>query len=177
MKLKYYIILFILICTTPCLSHAEQTQSLTARIENAKYQKESSSITLDFILTNSSEKPIRIAERWNSWGAFQWSIKITNSDRTVIDFKNPQMAWFRNFLSIVTIEPGEELHSHCILILQAAQSNENGSFTFIPTMPATRFSFPLSIIGVFASPKLYKLGKVDTNWTGSITTPALQLTE
>jgi len=142
---------------------------LSATLENAVFRKETSSIEVDFVLTNTSTKAIYIAERWNSWGAYQWTIQLTNADKSVIDFGNPQSAWFRNFLSFATIEPGKQLRTHCFLMLDT--SRLSGVFgkgeAFVAAKPGAVFSFPVRMTGVFAAKEAYTL-KDKVSWTGSI---------
>src|SRR3954465_2312838 len=96
----------LLLCVLACEAH---TEPLSAKLENARLQKDASFVTVDFVLINHGKKPIRIAERWNMWGARQGTIQMTKADGTSLEFRNPQLVWTRNFLTVATIEPDREL--------------------------------------------------------------------
>jgi hypothetical protein len=153
------------------LSHsgAAKEEALSATLENAVFKKESSTVELDFVLTNTSAKPIYIAERWNSGGAYQWTIRLTNADKSVIDFENPQQEWSKNFLSLATIEPGKQLRTHCLLMLDEARLREvfGKGAAFVATKRGAAFSFPLRMRGVFAAKEAYSL-RDQISWTGSV---------
>jgi len=153
------------------LSHlgAAKEEGLSATLENAVFKKESSSIEVDFVLTNASAKAVYIAERWNSWGADQWTIRLTNADKSVIDFANPQMEWSKNFLTLATIEPGKQLRTHCILMLDQSRIQEvfGKGAAFVASKPGAAFSFPVRMRGVFAAKEAYTL-KDKVSWVGRV---------
>jgi hypothetical protein len=153
---------------------------LEASIENAKFEGKDSSISLDFVLKNNTGKTIVIAERWNSWGAFQWSLSVTTSDRRLIEFKNPQTAWTRNFLSAARIEPGKELRLPCKLVAKEPgpqhpyKARENEIELFRSKEESLHYAFPVRLVGTFAA-SFHGDGRVATNWKGTIQTPEVEL--
>lgn len=148
--------------------------SLSASIDNAKFEEKNSSISLDFVIKNNSNKTIAIAERWNSWGAFQWTVYVTTADHRMIEFKNPQAQWKRNFLSTVDIEPGKEFRLHCRLFANGSAIYEGGFEVFESKINRLNLTFPIHIVGIFSA-KLESQGKVTTNWEGTIKTPKFEL--
>ena len=152
-----------------------RADDLTAKLENARFHEETSSATLDFVLANQTKEPIRIAERWNSWGAYQWGIVMTNSDGSRVVFSNPQHGWFMNFLTVATIEPGRELRTACVLLLHDDSPQAKGVAVFVAADRKAHFSPPLRLQGNFVVEKPLKDGAIETNWKGNITSPAIEL--
>lgn len=165
-----------LVAAATCSQGAQpQGEVLSATIENVEFQENTSSIVLDFVLTNHSKDPVTIAERWNSLGAYQWSFLLTNSKGSVIEFANPQMAWFANFLTVTAIKPSGEYRIKCSLLLQGNKTSQKEVQVFTPSKSSPHFSFPVRLIGVFTAPQLYKTKEVETNWKGQISTPEITL--
>ena len=160
----------LLLCVLTGLAQADP---LSAKLANARFQKETSSVTVDFVLTNNGKEPIRIAERWNSWGAYQWTIQMTNSDGSSFEFGNPQLEWTRNFLTMKTIEPGGEFRLACVLLLRDEESPVKDAKVFMAAN--AHFSPPLSLKGKFAVEKQSNAGALGTNWIGRIESAAIQL--
>lgn len=148
---------------------AKEEEALSATLENAVFKKETSSIEVDFFLTNTSAKAIHIAERWNSWGAYQWTIRLTNGDKIVIGFENPEKEWSKNFLAMATLEPGKQLRTHCFLMLYEGGIREvfGKGAAFVATKRGAAFSFPVRMRGVFAAKEAYSL-RGQVSWTGSV---------
>jgi len=159
---------------------------LSARIENAVFQQDQTSIKFDFVITNHSSGIIRFAERRNSWGARQWSIQLTNSDGSKFNFINPQYIYYSNYLSLITLQPGNEHRSRFTLTLGHPSSIAECMDVFSTTIqgqrePTAHFSFPLRLVGTFTVlpqtgdtyPKIEFGDTVPFSppWTGTITTP------
>ncbi len=181
MKPNRLTLIGLLLCVLTSMAHADP---LSAKLENARFQNDAPLITLDFVLTNHSKEPIRIAERWNTWGAYQWRILMKKADGSSLEFTNPQMIWTRNFLSVVTIEPGRELRTACVLALgdekddmMDERSPIEGAELFVAVAPDAHFSPPLSLKGRFTVEKQFKKETVETNWIGRIESPALELAQ
>jgi hypothetical protein len=176
MKLLSHLIIVLGLMIGLSHSGAAKEDVLSATLENAVFKKESSSIELDFVLTNTSAKAIHIAERWNSWGADQWTIRLTNADKSVIDFANPQMEWSKNFLTLATIEPGKQLRTHCFLMLDEARIREvfGKGAAFVASKPGAVFSLPVRMRGVFAAKEAYTL-KDKVSWTGSVKSAEIEV--
>lgn len=162
--------------------------ALTAKLENVGFMKDGGeTIEADFVLKNGSQWPVRLAERWNSWGAGQWTFQMTNADGSVVEWRNPQMGWLRNHLTVATIPPGGELRLKCLLLWHQPRSRYEES-TFVPTEKSARLLLPVKLRGVFAA-KLEKVVPanppalhvpvdrevVSTNWEGTIQTPEVVL--
>ena len=148
--------------------------ALSARLENPKVAADAKSLTVDFVLTNQSEKPVIFAERWNSWGAYQWSLKLHLKDGTTAGFINPQQVWTMNFLTVVILEPGKEHRSHCLLALVEPSPWPKGLDPFTPAEKEPKlenFKTAGGISGVFSVKSINTespdgKGKAVTNWTG-----------
>lgn len=162
-------------------------QALSAKIENARLQTDQSSIAFDFVITNSSTEATSIAERWNSWGAQQWTIRLSNSDGSVLQFFNPQRMWEKNYLSLADIEPYQEHRSHFILTLGHPKSIDGCTDVFAITrqgeeQPTGHFAFPVHLVGTFTAIELPKLDEFEQvmkgkkYWIGTITTPEITIT-
>ena len=152
-------------------------RGLSAAIENAKFDEKSSSISLDFVLKNFSREEIRIAERWNSWGAYQWNVLLTREDYTPINYTNPQRFWTRNFLTTVAIKPGGEHRMFCRLLFREPDKYKKGEEIFVSKNEAKRFSLPLKLVGTFSAEELDGEYKDRTNWAGRIEAPEVLLTK
>ena len=155
---------------------AHREPSLSATLENAVYEEKDVSISLDFVLKNQTAKPIHIAERWNSWGAHQWTIHATTADHQQIEFRNPQCNWKKNFLSATTIEPGKELRLRCRLVRNQPNVVRDGIQIFTPKGEPDAYTFPMRLAGTFSA-SLHSDGQVTTNWKGTIKTTAVELTK
>ncbi len=140
---------------------------LSATLENAVFEEKDASISLDFVLKNPTAKPILIAERWNSWGAYQWTIEATTEDHRKIEFRNPQCQWKKNFLSAATIEPGKEMRLQCRLVANQPAMVRDGIQIFTPKGKPIPYTFPLRLTGTFSA-SLHSDGRVTTNWQGTI---------
>ena len=112
---------------------------LNARLTNAIVRTDNS-IELDFVLLNSSTAPIRLAERWNSWGAYQWRFRVVDAKGTAYKLNNPQVSWFANSLRTFTIQPSEEQVTRCRLDMGATSRSENKTMIF--TLPPESYALP-----------------------------------
>lgn len=54
-------------------------------------------------VTNIADVPLALADRWNSWGAYQWMIKVDGRRLA----RNPITAWDENAPSETVLAPGE----------------------------------------------------------------------
>lgn len=85
---------------------------------------------IEFALTNYLKSDIKIWERWNSWGAYNWWFELKDKDGKIIQFINPQVTWTKNIPTIQLIKPHEcfVLRSQLLLepkAIQAAGSYDN----------------------------------------------------
>lgn len=148
--------------------------SFSATLENAVFEEKDVSISLDFVLKNQTAKPILIAERWNSWGAHQWTIHATTADQQQIVFRNPMSNWKKNFLSATTIEPGKEMRLRCRLVAKQPDIVRDGIQILTPKGAPVAYTFPMRLAGTFSA-SLHSDGHVTTNWEGTIKTAAVVL--
>ena len=156
---------------------------LSARLTNAIVRTDNS-IELDFVMLNSSSAPIRLAERWNSWGAFQWRFRVIDAKGTAYELKNPQSIWHANYLTTFTIRPSEEQVTRCRLDMGATSHSEGKIEIFtLPVegvilpdaslAPRTNgWVFPASVTGTFSAGKNTSR-EVETTWEGTVTTKPL----
>jgi hypothetical protein len=129
-------------------------------------------IELNFALTNQTNKPLYIAERWNSWGAWQWYFRIVDVTGKTFVLGNPVRRWGRNFLSTAAIMPGENhiTNCHVAMLLTNNWSQDYGTDYFsergthieiLPsgkTRPAERtWVYPIQITGIFATSRSFEV--------------------
>jgi hypothetical protein len=55
---------------------------------------------------NTSKEPIALVDRWNSWGAYQWTFSIEGKSAG-----NPQVSWYGNYYTETVLTPGETRHA------------------------------------------------------------------
>lgn len=167
-----------ILCSAPRAQEAApapRAPSLSATLENALFEEKDASISLDFVLKNQTTKAILIAERWNTWGAHQWTIYATTADHRTIEFCNPQCQWKKNFLTAASIEPGKELQLRCRLVANQPAGGRDGIQIFTPKGAPIAYTFPLHLAGTFSAASLHSDGRVTTNWTGTIKTAGIVL--
>lgn len=155
--------------------------ALSARLENPKMAEDAKSLTVDFILTNQSEKPVVFAERWNSWGADQWSLTLHRKDGDPVKFTNPQRVWTKNYLTVVTLELGKEHRSHCLLTLAEPLPRTKDQDAFTPAKDAKLQDLKMTsgLSGVFSVTEIHKethpTKELSTNWTGEVTAEKIEI--
>ncbi|WP_035602895.1 hypothetical protein [Haloferula sp. BvORR071] len=177
---------------------------LEARLEKVRFDSKSSTIGLEFVLTNRSEKEaIQLCERWNSWGSKQWSFTAKTAAGQELEFSNAIMNWWANSPTCFTIEPGKEFPCPCTLALSDTAGNVMRSHTeslylayhgpapappYKPGSTTDRefparptWSFPLKLTGhfkaVFNRTINHDGSDGMTNWKGEIKTAELTVKE
>jgi hypothetical protein len=152
---------------------------LSASLTNAIVRTDNS-IELDFVLHNGSNMPIRLAERWNSWGAYQWRFRVVDAKRTVYELENPQVVWHANALTTFAIAPSEDQITRCRLDMSTTKHSEDKTAIFsLPVFDSqvqrtNRWVFPVDVTGIFsASTHTNTWTKTETTWEGSIATEPL----
>lgn len=154
---------------------------LVARLENPRWEVRG--IVVDFVLRNLSSQPIHVAKQWHSWGADQWSLRVTNADGGVVKFRNSQWAWTRNFIETEEIPPYDELRMPCLLAVQEPSPFVRGLDVFLAEEKGAIFGPPVKIVGVFKVSKEelkraradVREGAVAPDWAGEIESPAVTL--
>jgi hypothetical protein len=151
---------------------------------------ESPHIEADFMMTNVSQKEIVLAERSNSWGAFQWSFKLTDALGHVFKFGNTQAHWERNAFTTFEISPGKSVVYRCSLSIPYQGSGDDANFGFSVSQGLVpddsgggvlqansgynAWVLPVELEGVFAAPELHRVQAgertIETNWTGTVVT-------
>lgn len=53
-------------------------------------------------MRNVGTMPAAVTDRWNSWGAHQWTLTVAGRS-----YSNPQLGWWANFYSETVLAPGE----------------------------------------------------------------------
>ena len=64
---------------------------------------------------NVGDHPVALADRWNSWGAFQWTIRVDGRWPAA----NPVSAWNENAPSETLLAPGETRAARFYVVLDA----------------------------------------------------------
>jgi hypothetical protein len=137
-------------------------------------------VELNFVLINTSDNPISLAERWNSWGAHQWKFIVNDAEGRIFNLENPQQKWLWNNLTSFTIPPQTESIMTCRLDANALEAKDGSIMMFSavfnhpPYKTVESWAYPISITGTFSAPEKY--GKDDTaadrrtNWSGTVKT-------
>ena len=173
-------------------SHCEETKSptLSAELRNAKaIAGGTSAIVLDFVLTNPTDKPILLAERWNSWGSDQWSFTLTDQSGVKIELRNFQEDLDCYYLSTFTVAARDSHTFRCVLNSSYVSPSDTGLNQFLPPQNhvaldtvtgrlrpiKVTWKYPVKVVGHFSVLHLHRSGRVSTNWTGVISTPAVNI--
>lgn len=151
-------------------------------------------IEVDFVMKNTSKKEIVLAERWNSWGAYQWSFKLTDAKGHVFKLGNTQSIWSANALTTFVIPAGKSVVFKCLLCVpfqgfgsatyygfSAVQSHvpdENGVEVFQGNIDKYYWVYPIELEGRFSAPIINSITAgdktIETNWTGTVVTPKIK---
>ena len=188
---------------SPSPAEAQAKESdLVVELKNCRIVGEDSAhIEVDFVMTNKALKPLVLAERWNSWGASQWSFTLTDAKANVIELTNPQMAWWCNYLTTFEVPAEKSLAFKCHLSVRGSNFGDATCFGFssstdvIQLLPmswgngppfqtepmSSAWVYPIKLKGTFSAPLIHrtKMGDrtIETNWTGKVTTPTINLEE
>lgn len=164
--------ILLLICLLGLLGcdKVEKSEYLEASIANCK-KIEPNVVIFDFVLQNNSKRSLYLYERWNSWGAYQWSINVEDANGDVWAFSNPQTKWTKNYPSTFEIAPSAKYIIKCIIYVgQAEPPVDRYIFTSLNKKSMNRF--PLILTGRFTSivDKSDSLNGMSPNWEGAIST-------
>ncbi len=172
-------------------------QSLDLRVElrNGVVCKDNS-IEVDFALINVSTVPVELVDRWNSWGAYQWTFLVKDAAGTEYPLRNPQTNWYANYFTTFSISPGAEYVKRCRLSLSSpklpdgsrvwvftqlsdlgqamgGKLDEKGRLVISinddpPPRRSNTWIFPLTVTGKFSASRHMKTEwQSGTNWDGS----------
>lgn len=167
---------------------------LTIELRNARaLPGKTAVIAVDFVMKNNTKEPLLLAERQNSWGAYQWEYEITDATGKKFSLGNPQMVWMANALTFFGIEPDSEFQMPSYLDYVQVSTGDKNLFVdkrntrigeviwdekaFREAMRESEFGwkYPVTVVGKFTA-------KIETwdipgstyvkqsNWAGSITT-------
>jgi hypothetical protein len=174
-------------------------QPLSAELRNARALRSTSPIILvDFVLKNNTAHPIELVRRWNSWGAYQWTLEVKDARSTKYLLVNPMKNWSRNFFATFIIAPNSEQVMTCKLLWgelsrEDMESNAADEITNSPKIfqcsdenfmlksgdtkvaarPKSPWIYPVSLVGKFSAPPQKMKTRTEThetNWTGTILT-------
>jgi hypothetical protein len=157
----------------------KNNEDLMASLANIRVlQGRTPAIELDFVLTSRSARPVYIAERWNSWGAYQWSFEIVDARGHVCRLSNPNLVWLANYLTTAKIWLGERHITRCRLPMLSTdnQSKDDGVAWFresgfqMERLPSGKtrpvehlWQYPIQISGLFAAPQAFVVSELLPN--------------
>jgi hypothetical protein len=176
-------------------------RNLSAELRNARaLHGADPTINLEFVLRNNSKQPIELTRRWNSWGAYQWTLEVTDACGKKYHMANPMRNWARNFFATFVIAPKSEQVMTCKLLWgqlsqKDIESNAADEMTNLPKIfqctdrvilltyaartvpkPESSWVYPITIVGKFSAQiQGMKDGKdiIRTNWSGTVETKPL----
>jgi len=110
-------------------------------------------ILVELEIENTSSIDAKIFERWNSWGAFQWSFIVIIDEQSYI-MKNPKGLWTRNHPSTFTMKPGEKLIVKCLLEAAGYKDNHGENIKgYNPREDWAFTSFPYAALNDLSDPE------------------------
>lgn len=124
-----------------------EAAGLRASLRDPVRSPDGSGFSVSFVLTNTTDAPIPVFQRWNSWGAYQWKIAIEDAKGQRVVAVNPQQAWTRNAPTAVFVEPHAELVLTSLVQAEPPNDMRPGVDRFTT---GTRVGFPLRVRGLFA---------------------------
>ncbi|BCM93695.1 hypothetical protein IAD21_05586 [Abditibacteriota bacterium] len=131
---------------------------------------------INVVLQNTSSKPLNIFEEWNSWGAYNLTLKVTKIDGKVLQkpliISNLQTAWLKNFDSVETIQPAKAITREVHLQVPTESLNPRRLYGKFP-FPKEGHSSQITMSAVFANddPKSDTSREKKVVWTGKIASP------
>ena len=143
--------------------------SMKLVLSNAKYIS-SKEIVVELEMQNQSDKTIQLYERWNSWGAHQWTFNVKVAEGKTISLMNPQYVWTRNFPSIFSIPPKGSYKKTCCLFIgkSAGHHDLKKVWDFLPEggigikRDLTHyFGLPVEIQAVLSPAERYETDRVE----------------
>ncbi len=183
-------------------NYAPNPKSLTCFLRNVAVLP-SLEFRLDFVLQNGGPSPIHLWERWNSWGARQWRIRVSDSAGNVRVFVNPLNTWFGNRPTTFELVPGKEQVFHCALINREYRTTATGELNGLQIFVGMPENFsgwppidiraehvpwhsPVTLLGIFQStesdsdaPRAEYVKKIPglnrPDWYGQIETPPIKI--
>ena len=184
------------VTSPPVRQNQEEAGGLVVGLKNGRAVGESpAEVEVDFVMTNKGCKPIVLAERWNSWGAHQWSFELTDARGHVFKLGNPQSVWYCNFLSTFVVPAGKSVTFQCRLGWQHGETEDatrcwlfcpGGAIPSLATGWGTHsrlpnaldaWTYPIELEGIFCSPLIHRMKvgdeSVETDWTGTLVTPTV----
>ena len=179
--------------------HSTRSPDLSASLSNIRVlQGRFPAIELDFVLTNQSKHPLHFAERWNSWGAFQWRFKLVDGQGECLWLGRPRLQWSTNFLTTFTIFPGKTHRESCYLYPDIdnrdPESQGKAGYTIsgftrllhkaeLSPGAALKWHYPILLVGEFSSSEAYPVSPRSRlilpgcpyTWTGGVLTDLFRI--
>lgn len=167
----------------PAPADDSKQSELVVELQNCQVKgRDPERIELEFLMSNKGPETIVLAERWNSWGANQWSFRLTDAKGNVFDFVNPQRSWWANHLTTFEIHAGKPLAFKCRLNVMNEGHGDSNNFWFSNSDSIFNLQhkpkawiYPIRLEGIFSAPVVYPSNTGNTNWTGSIAARAVIL--
>lgn len=139
---------------------------------------------------NTSKESLALIDRWNSSGAFQWTLTLDG-----VGAGNPQISWWASHYSETVLRPGKIRHAVFLLIRrQNSLSPEEAGWRFLLGGPlgvisvdergtpvdssrpfATGQKLTLSLIGAGQDCTTFEGASESPLWSGTATVPSREL--
>ncbi len=113
------------------------------------------------VVTNSSDKPVRLWREWCSWGWYSLSFRVTDSAGKVVEVKKGPRGWRKNYPDATVLQPGEHL------VFEVAFDEE--TWPSAPVPEQGKFH-DVRMKAVFAVPVDDESKKQEV-WTGEVSSP------
>ena len=115
------------------------------------------------VVTNTSAKPLRLWETWNSWGYYNLSFEVADAEGKVLyAIRKKPRSWTVNSPSWVELAPGEHF------VMDVYFDRESWDLPFLKEKPQGEFS--LRMRAVFES-KSNEQAEEHEVWTGKLKSP------
>lgn len=139
-------------------------------LSNAKYISPNE-ISVDLEMQNRSDKTVLLYERWNSWGAYQWTFNVKTASGRTINLGNPQSTWTLNFPSTFSVPAKGSYKKKCCLFIGESVDHHDLKkvWDFVPIGEGVGqkrdlgnlFDLPVDIHAVFLPAERYETDKVE----------------
>ena len=114
----------------------------------------------DVVLTNVSDKPVRLWKEWCSWGYFCLSFEVQDGTGKLTAVRKTPRGWDKNFPSFQTLQPG----SNMVFEVNFGSDWEN------PVLPEKGKSIQVKMRAVYEIPPDDEAKKAEV-WTGKVASP------
>ena len=171
-----------LICVSACFvvlfsaliakSDERVADPISVRIVPTSFSKEGArTITLwqptqhfHVVVTNTSDKPVRLWREWCSWGYYNLSFLVTGEDGKPIVVKKAWRGWKKNAPDSTTLPPGDHM------VFEVSFDPKIWPLASSELLPEEGKSREVKMKAVFEIVKDNETQKQDV-WTGSVSSP------